>query len=98
MRRGGLPWVKAFCTGGGPRSSDQVVKALKGIQLSRQTKVVLRSGCYITHDHGFYATALDRLRERNAGTDSLFATQGFEPALEVWTTVQSLPEPGLAIV
>jgi len=60
--------------------------------------VVLRSGCYITHDHGFYAAALDRLRERSAGTDSVFVGQSFEPALELWTTVQSLPEPGLAIV
>jgi D-serine dehydratase len=85
-------------TAGGSAFFDQVVKALKGIQLSRPTRVVLRSGCYITHDHGFYAAALDRLRQRSAGSDSVFVGQGFEPALELWTTVQSLPEPGLAIV
>jgi D-serine dehydratase len=90
-------------TAGGSAFFDQVVKALKGIRLSRPTRVVLRSGCYITHDHGFYAAALDRLRERSAGSDSaasdrIFVGQGFEPALELWTTVQSLPEPGLAIV
>jgi len=87
---------EVILTAGGSAFFDQVVKALKGIQLSRPVKVVLRSGCYITHDHGFYATALDRLRERSS--DTVFATQGFEPALELWTTVQSLPEPGLAIV
>jgi D-serine dehydratase len=83
-------------TAGGSAHFDQVVKALTSVRLSRPTKVVLRSGCYITHDHGTYATALDRLRQRSAG--SVFADHGFEPALELWTTVQSLPEPGLAIV
>jgi D-serine dehydratase len=85
-------------TAGGSAFFDQVVKALKGIQLSRPTRVVLRSGCYITHDHGFYAAALERLRERSAGSDSVFVGEGFVPALELWTTVQSLPEPGLAII
>lgn len=85
-------------TAGGSAHFDQVVKALQAIQLSRPTKVVLRSGCYITHDHGFYAAALDRLRERSAGSDSVFVEKGFEPALELWTTVQSLPEAGLAII
>jgi D-serine deaminase-like pyridoxal phosphate-dependent protein len=85
-------------TAGGSAFFDQVVTALQGIQLSRRTKVVLRSGCYITHDHGFYAAALDRLRERSAGSNSVFVSSNFEPAVELWTTVQSLPEPGLAIV
>ena len=89
---------EVILTAGGSAFFDQVVKALKGIRLSRPTRVVLRSGCYITHDHGFYAAALDRLRERSAGTDSVFVGQSFEPALELWTTVQSIPEPGLAIV
>lgn len=89
---------EVILTAGGSAHFDQVVKALKAIQLSRPARVVLRSGCYITHDHGFYATALDRLRERSAGTDSVFVNNGFEPALELWTTVQSLPEPGLAII
>jgi D-serine dehydratase len=83
-------------TAGGSAYFDQVVKALSSVRLSRPTKVVLRSGCYITHDHGTYATALDRLRQRSTG--SVFADHSFEPALELWTTVQSLPEPGLAIV
>jgi D-serine dehydratase len=87
-------------TAGGSTYFDQVVNALGAIRLSRPTKVVLRSGCYITHDHGFYATALERLRERNreTGTDSVFSDRAFEPALQLWTTVQSLPERGLAII
>ena len=89
---------EVILTAGGSAFFDQVVTALKDIQLSRRTKVVLRSGCYITHDHGFYAAALDRLRERSAGSNSVFASNTFVPALELWTTVQSLPEPELAII
>jgi D-serine dehydratase len=66
------------------------------VGLSRPTQVILRSGCYITHDHGAYAAALDRLRERGAA--NVFKEKPFEPALELWTTVQSIPEPGLAII
>jgi D-serine dehydratase len=83
-------------TAGGSAYFDQVVTALGSVRLSRPTRIVLRSGCYITHDHGTYAAALDRLRQRN--TAGVFAHHSFEPALELWTTVQSLPEPGLAIV
>ncbi len=83
-------------TAGGSAHFDQVVKALRALHLSLPTTLVLRSGCYITHDHGTYAAALQRLRERSHG--SLFGNRTFEPALELWTTVQSLPEPGLAIL
>jgi D-serine deaminase-like pyridoxal phosphate-dependent protein len=53
--------------------------------------VVLRSGCYVTHDHGFYralAPSINLRGERRA----------FEPALEVRGAVLSRPEPDLAIV
>ena len=87
---------RVILTAGGSAYFDQVVKALGAVRLSRPTQVILRSGCYITHDHGAYAAALDRLRERTTG--SVFNSSSFEPALELWTTVQSMPEPGLAIV
>jgi D-serine dehydratase len=87
---------EVILTAGGSAHFDQVVKALSAIRLSKPTRIVLRSGCYITHDHGFYAAALDRLRERSSS--GVFGAKGFEPALELWTTVQSLPEPGFAIL
>ena len=55
--------------------------------------VVIRSGCYITHDHGIFdhwARVLADKRPEKLG--------GLQPALEVWGRVQSIPEPGLAIV
>ena len=53
--------------------------------------VVLRSGCYLAHDHGIYEAASPLGRTRGA-TDPLL------PALELWADVLSCPEPGLAIV
>ncbi len=50
--------------------------------------VVLRSGCYITHDHGNYAD--DGPRGDRGGPD-------LTAALELWTSVLSCPEPGLAL-
>ena len=62
--------------------------------LGRPVRGLLRSGCYITHDHGTYQrfqVAIDARLGCDCG-DSL------RPAMEVWATVQSRPEPGLAIV
>jgi D-serine dehydratase len=48
-------------------------------------EVVLRSGCYLVHDHGIYEAA------------SPLSDDPFQPALELWADVLSSPEPGLAI-
>jgi D-serine deaminase-like pyridoxal phosphate-dependent protein len=69
---------------GGSIFFDRVVEALRGDGLSRPVRVVLRSGCYLTHDHGIYA-------ERSPLRADL------RPALQLWAEVISLPEPGLAI-
>jgi D-serine dehydratase len=63
---------------------------------ARATKVVLRSGCYLTHDSDGYARAATRMRERMPAIATLGAP--LSDALEVWSYVQSLPEPGLAIL
>ncbi|RYF55005.1 MAG: amino acid deaminase, partial [Comamonadaceae bacterium] len=55
---------------------------------------VLRSGCYVTHDHGTYTRMLQAMAPR-LGCD---CGDALRPALEVWALVQSCPEPGLAIV
>lgn len=60
--------------------------------LSRPVRGILRSGCYVTHDHGHYKRLVHLVAERCGCADEL------QPALEVWTTVQSTPEPGLALL
>ena len=76
---------------GGSAIFDLVVPGLK-ISLNRPVRGVLRSGCYITHDHGVYQRHLAKVQEREHLQESL------RPALEVWTMVQSVPESGLALL
>lgn len=53
---------------------------------------LLRSGCYVTHDHGIYA------QHQAAALAEDPTIPCFVPALELWACVQSLPDPGVAIV
>jgi D-serine dehydratase len=62
--------------------------------LSRPVTSILRSGCYVTHDHGFYNHLLHEMRTR----ESVVEVDNLRPALEVWSMVQSRPEPDLAIL
>ncbi|WP_343892193.1 amino acid deaminase [Sphingomonas oligophenolica] len=83
-------------TGGGSALFDLCARQLAAVDLDGHATVVLRSGCYVTHDHGTYAAALEAIRARQSET----FTAELRPvaALEVWAVVQSLPEPGFAVV
>lgn len=76
---------------GGSAVFDLVVPGLK-LSLSKPVAGILRSGCYVTHDHDFYSGMLRKVEQRQGLRASLM------PALEVWSMVQSVPEPGLAIL
>ena len=78
-------------TAGGSGIFDLVSGWLKP-KLSRPVRGLLRSGCYITHDHGNYKRLVSSVNAR------LHDSNGLKPAIEVWATVQSCPEPGLAIL
>ena len=78
---------------GGSAYFDLVARGLREVgAMSRPVKTILRSGCYLTSDHGSYQRLLAQLDAREAHTD------GLRPALEVWSMVQSRPEPTLAIL
>jgi len=79
-------------TAGGSAVFDLVVPLLRAQGLSRPVQGVLRSGCYVTHDNGNYARFLKQVEKREGLDASLRA------ALEVWAIVQSVPEPGLALL
>lgn len=64
-------------------------KALDGAAL-----LVVRSGCYVTQDSGFYDRALANVANRDPSRRG----PALVPALHVWARVLSLPEPGLAIL
>lgn len=79
-------------TAGGSAYFDRVAAILGPAARALGWPLVLRSGCYLTHDHGLYARlAPDADPARAAGAPR------FEPALELHASVLSLPEPGRAI-
>jgi D-serine dehydratase len=61
---------------------------------SRGVVPILRSGCYLTHDGGFYERLLTRIEDRAVAGPA----PHLMPALEVWSRVISRPEPNQAIV
>jgi D-serine dehydratase len=78
---------------GGSSFLDAVWEA--GRQMQGQFQIVIRSGCYVTHDHGFCAQKLEAAQHRGDGEANL---PTFRTALELWSLVQSKPEEGLAIL
>jgi D-serine deaminase-like pyridoxal phosphate-dependent protein len=78
-------------TAGGSIYFDRVAETLAPPAGDPRVRLVLRSGCYLTHDHGFYD------RSSPFGTDGA-APERLQPALEAWAVVLSRPEPELAIV
>jgi D-serine deaminase-like pyridoxal phosphate-dependent protein len=79
----GVPMV----TAGGSAYFDAVVDVLADVSAWR---LVLRSGCYIAHDHGLYRSVSPS--ERDPQMPQL------RPALEVWAPLLSRPEPGTVVV
>ncbi|HOZ62922.1 MAG TPA: amino acid deaminase [Burkholderiaceae bacterium] len=78
-------------TAGGSAIFDLVADHLK-LKLSRPVRGLLRSGCYVTHDHGTYHRFMNSVAQR------MGCGHGLHAAMEVWAAVQSCPEPGLAIL
>jgi D-serine deaminase-like pyridoxal phosphate-dependent protein len=78
-------------TAGGSAFFDLVVDRLRGPWPGdADVRVVLRSGCYLTHDSGIY--------ERVSPLPTRGGERGFQPAIELWGSVLSRPEPGLALL
>lgn len=82
---------EVILTAGGSAIFDLVAERLKP-HLGRPVRGVLRSGCYLTHDHQRYTRYLCCVAER------LKLRETLTPAMEVLACVQSQPEPGLALL
>ncbi|PSL00370.1 D-serine deaminase-like pyridoxal phosphate-dependent protein [Haloactinopolyspora alba] len=80
----------AVVSAGGSLLYDLVADSLAGTQLAgRPAQVLLRSGAYVTHDHGMY--------QRTSPFEQPGSAYRFEPALQLWGRVLSRPEPELAV-
>ena len=77
---------------GGSSYFDRVVARLGPDRFPFPVQTVLRSGCYLTHDHGIY--------RRTSPFDGRGTPEGprLQPALELLASVLSRPEPTLVIV
>lgn len=83
-------------SGAGSAWFDVVAEEFAVYSTDPQVEVVLRPGCYLTHDVGAYREASQRMHTSNPIAQQLGAS--LRPALQLWAYVQSRPEPGQVIV
>ena len=83
-------------SGAGSAWYDVVAEVFSSAKFGDSVEIVLRPGCYLTHDIGAYRAAQTDILERNPIARRM--RSGLLPALQVWAYVQSVPEPEKAIV
>lgn len=82
------PGEDLIVTAGGSVWFDLVAEELGPAATGGRARLVLRSGCYVTHDHGMYAAL---------GPAARGSGPALRPALRLWARILSQPEPGLAL-
>ena len=87
---------EVILSAGGSAYYDIVVDRFKRTNLRRATRVLTRSGCYLTHDAKLYDEYFKEILKRSP--DAAAIAEGLVPALEVWAYVQSRPEREKAIL
>lgn len=80
-------------TASGSAWYDLIAESFEAQNAAGRFLSVLRPGSYVAHDHGIYKEAQCCVLERRSDLH-----EGLRPALEVWAHVQSLPEPGFAVI
>lgn len=83
-------------SGAGSAWYDVVAEEFSAAGLGNRAEIVLRPGCYLTHDIGVYRTSQARIEEKNPVAREM--RSGLQPALQVWAYVQSVPESERAII
>lgn len=83
-------------SGAGSSWYDVVAEIFSAAEIGKATDIVLRPGCYLTHDAGGYKVAQERILASNPVAQKM--RSGLQPALQLWGYVQSIPEGGRAIV
>jgi D-serine deaminase-like pyridoxal phosphate-dependent protein len=84
---------KPIVTAAGSQWFDLIAEAFDQPELRDHCTPVLRPGCYVVHDHRSYRDAMAGVKARHPELEG-----ELEPALAVFAHVQSLPEPGMAVV
>ena len=82
-------------TAGGSAFYDMVLARFAHAGLHRPVMVLIRSGCYLSHDSARYRRSFADIVER---TPDAAQGGGLRSAIEVWAVVQSRPEPGKVLL
>ena len=93
QRDGAFALDKPIITASGSAWYDLIAEGFEAEAASGRFLSVLRPGSYVVHDHGIYKEAQCCVLDRRSDLQ-----EGLRPALEVWAHVQSLPEPGFAVI
>lgn len=86
----------ALLSGAGSAWFDVVAEEFSALSGRPDAQVVLRPGCYLSHDVGIYQQAITRIQASNPVARDIGSS--LQPALRLWACVQSRPEPTRAII
>jgi D-serine deaminase-like pyridoxal phosphate-dependent protein len=87
------PAPEVIVTAGGSAYFDHVVDRFSRVDIEHPVRIVIRSGCYLSHDDGALHEASPMGETPRTGHDERLV-----PAIEVWGVVLSRPEPTRAVV
>ncbi len=93
---GGFAASPALLSGAGSAWFDVVAEEFSALSGRVDAQIVLRPGCYLSHDVGIYQQAITRIQASNPVARDIGSS--LQPALRLWACVQSRPEPGRAII
>jgi D-serine deaminase-like pyridoxal phosphate-dependent protein len=96
VRGGRFQRDPVILSGAGSSWYDVVADLFGSADVGAPTEVLLRPGCYITHDVGAYRTAQERILSQNLVAQQM--QPALQPALQIWAYVQSIPEGECAII
>jgi D-serine dehydratase len=91
-----LECAPALLSGAGSAWYDVVAEEFSSAGFGDAVEIVLRPGCYLTHDVGSYKKAQARIMGANQIARKM--SVGLLPALHIWAYVQSVPEAEKAII
>lgn len=91
-----LQQAPAILSGAGSAWYDVVAEVFSSANFGDAVEIVLRPGCYLTHDVGAYREAQAKIKQRNPIAHRM--QSGLMPALQVWAYVQSVPDAEKAII
>ncbi|MFJ3485308.1 amino acid deaminase [Pseudomonas sp. NPDC090202] len=91
--KGAFALDRPIVTASGSAWYDLIAEEFDKQQVRERFLAVLRPGSYVVHDHGIYKEAQCCVLDRRSDL-----SEGLQPAMEIWAHVQSMPEPGFAVI